>query len=229
MDRNHPAADPRRSPSSSTGSSVTTDTLLLAASVSVPPESEVFELGCGSGAALVTAAERNPGCTWTGLDIQEDLLAEARKASARPCGTGSFRWILCPVESVPSVFSRGVADAVIANPPYMVQASNRPSPSACRRTARSAPPLLLQRFIRAASHLLREDGTLVMVNRPENLTKMLLGFLASEMAPVLLQPVGDPDRPAELILLSGLKGSSRDLSILPQREAGSILDDAGLP
>lgn len=206
---------------------MTTDTLLLAASVSTPPGSEVFELGCGSGAALISAAEHNPGCAWTGLDIQEDLLAEARKASVEAGGTGRFRWVLCPVENVPSTFSRGVADAVIANPPYMIQASIRPSPSIVRRKARSAPPLLLQRFIRAAAHLLREEGSLVMVNRPDNLTTMLLGFLASGIAPVLLQPVGDIDRPAELVLLSGTKGSGSRLSILPQREVHWILRERG--
>lgn len=208
---------------------MTTDTLLLAYSVSVLPGSAVFELGCGAGGALLSAAARNPGCTWTGLDIQEKLLAEARKASADACVTGRFRWVLCPVEKVPSAFSEGVADTVIANPPYMVEASTRPSSSTTRRAARSAPPLLLQWFIRAASHLLRENGSLVMINRPENLPMMLLGFRASDISPVLMQPVGDRDRPAELVILSGMKGSRSRLSILPQREPDSILDGAVTP
>jgi len=203
---------------------MTTDTLLLAASVSIPAGSIVAELGCGAGGALLAAAGRNPGCLWIGLDIQWPLLLSAREASMQCSSPGSFRWVQCPVELVTSAFHEGVADLVIANPPYAVEPACRTSPDDSRRTARSAPPMLLHRFLRGAAHLLRSGGGFVMVNRPGNLPSMLLGFGAFGIRPERLQPVGRPGSPAELVLLTGRKGSAGSLVILPQRDAGELLD-----
>jgi tRNA1Val (adenine37-N6)-methyltransferase len=216
------AAAPAESPSG--GVPTTTDTLLLAASVSVRPGSTVVELGCGAGGALLSAAGRNPGCHWIGLDIQLPLLLSAREASMQCSSPGRFQWVQCPVELVTSAFREGVADLVIANPPYAVEDSCRSSPVDPRRTARSARPMLLYRFLRGAAHLLRPGGGFVMVNRPGNLPSMLLGFGAFGIHPERLQPAGSPGSPAELVLLTGRKGSAGSLVILPQREAGELLD-----
>jgi tRNA1Val (adenine37-N6)-methyltransferase len=203
---------------------MTTDTLLLAASVSVPVGSTVAELGCGAGGVLLAAAGRNHGCHWIGLDIQWPLLFSALEASRQCSSHGSFQWVLCPVEKVSSAFREGIADAVIANPPYAVEPSCRTSPDDPRRAARSAPPMLLHRFLSGAAHLLRPGGGFVMINRPWNLPSMLLGFGAFDIRPERLQPVGSPGSPAELVLLAGRKGTAGSLVILPQREAGELLD-----
>jgi tRNA1(Val) A37 N6-methylase TrmN6 len=203
---------------------MTTDTLLLAASVSVPPGSVVVELGCGSGGAMLAASGRNPGCLWIGLDIQLPLLRSAEETSTRMSNAGSFHWVLCPVEQVTSAFRGGIADAVIANPPYAPEGACRPSPADHRRAARSAPPLLLHSFLRGAAHLLRPGGRLSVVNRPGNLVSMLLGFGAFDIRPERLQPVGSPDSPAELVLLTGRKGSAGSLLLLPQRAAAELLE-----
>jgi tRNA1Val (adenine37-N6)-methyltransferase len=202
---------------------MTTDTLLLAASVSIPAGSTIVELGCGAGGALLVASRCNPGCIWIGLDIQWPLLLSAREASLQCSSPGSFRWVLCPVERVTSAFHAGIADLVIANPPYAVEDACRCSPDDRRRTARSASPMLLHGFLRGAAHLLRPGGGFIMVNRPSNLPSMLLGFGAFDIRPERLQPVGSPDSSAELVLLTGRKSAAGSLVILPQREAGELL------
>jgi tRNA1(Val) A37 N6-methylase TrmN6 len=185
----------------------------------------VVELGCGAGGALLVAAGRNPGCLWIGVDLQLPLLRSATEAAAGLSEAGSFfHWILCPVELVTSAFRGGIADAVIVNPPYASEGACRPSPSDSRRTARSAPTLLLHQFLRAAAHLLRPGGRLTVVNRPWNLASMLLGFGAFGIRPERLQPVGGPGSPAELVLLAGRKGSAGSLILLPQREAAELLE-----
>ena len=204
------------------GSEVTTDTLLLACSLDVPPGSLVIEMGCGSCGAMLAASEINPGCTWAGFDLRfapllEEISLQSTTSSPQP---------LFPVQADVSAppFRHGIADAVMCNPPFAREGDCRPSPVRTRELSRCSPPLLLHRFIRAGAALLREDGKLLLVNRPAMLGEMLLGFEASGIAAEKVQPVGMPGRSARSVVLSGRKGGRAGLRLLPQRTPESILE-----
>jgi len=62
-----------------------------------------------------------------------------------------------------------------------------------------------------------------MINKPSLLPEIILGCRAFGIAPVAIQPVGSPLKPAELIILHGRKGSREGLKILPQAEAESLI------
>ena len=211
------------------GASVTTDTLLLASALRTAPGSVIVDLGCGSGGASLYSSSLNPGCRWIGIDIRFEplkLMMASRDLQGTPVDAAA---VCCSLETVPSFFPECIADAVISNPPYGRTGSVRRSPQAERDRSRSGSGLLLYQFIRGAAHLLVPGGGFLIINRPSSLAEIILGCRAFGINPVAIQPVGSPDKPAELILLHGRKGSGEDLKILPQSEPEPLIRSAVLP
>ncbi|GEM_PF-1194726 len=202
-------------------SETTTDTLLLACSLAVPPGSLVVEMGCGSGGAMIAASRMNPGCRWIGFDLR---LAPLNGINARASGQSSLpqMFIMQADASAPPIKS-GKADAVMCNPPFAKDRERRRSPDPSRELCRSAPPMAIHRFIRTGADLLREGGTLVMINRPSVLPEMLLGFRASGLCAEIIQPVGMPACDARHIILTGRKGGRAAFRLSAQRTPESIL------
>jgi len=211
------------------GASVTTDTLLLASALRIAPGSVVVDLGCGSGAAALYSLSLNPGCRWIGIDIRFEplkLMMASRDLQGTPMDAAA---VCCSLENVPFAFPECIANAVISNPPYGRTGSVRKSPRVERDISRRGSGLLLYQFIRGAAHLLVQGGDFLMISRPSLLPSILPGCRAFGINPVALQPVGSPDKPAELILFHGRKGSGEDLKILPQSEPELLIRSAPLP
>ncbi len=208
------------------GASVTTDTLLLASSLRAAPGSVIVDLGCGSGGASLYSSSLNPGCRWIGIDIRYDslkLMKVSRDLQGTPVDISA---VCCSLETVPLAFLEGIADAVITNPPYGRAGAVRRSPNVERDRSRRGSGLLLYQFIRGAAHLLAPGGDFLIINRPSSLPAILPGCRAFGINPIALQPVGSPDKPAELIVFHGRKGSREELKILPQTEAESLIRSA---
>ncbi|MFO8183180.1 MAG: methyltransferase [Candidatus Aegiribacteria sp.] len=205
------------------GAPVTTDTLLLASLLSVPPGSTVVDLGCGSGGAMEAASEKNPGCRWIGIDIRPRPLAEMM----RTFGSSSLNAVCCRVEDVPRALPGEAADAVICNPPFTSAGRGRVSPCPSRSVSRTGSELLVLNFIRAAAHLLVPGGCFLLVGRPSMLPVMMLGCSTWNLGPETLQPVGRKGGPAVHAVLRCGKGSSAELIILPQSSAEEIISGGG--
>ncbi len=196
---------------------MTSDTLLLARSLSAAPGSLVVDLGCGRGGAALAAAAGNPGCRWLGVEIDPEALADAASAAGRARPPQDVAFVCCDVSRVPSALKGGIADAVLANPPYGVDGRSRPSPSGRRRLARTAGELSLYRFVAAGAHLLAPGGRLLLAGRPDMLPDMLLGMRASGLSPSLLRSFGPERGPAVRVVLEGSSGGA-SLAIAPREQ-----------
>lgn len=203
---------------------ITTDTLLLSTLLDVPEGSLLFDLGCGTGGSIEAASLRNPGCSWVGIDILPEHLRALMKAGRRWTSAARVCSVCCDVRDVPGVFRSSIADGIICNPPFMREGRSRSSPHHARALARRGPDLLTGRFIRAASHLLVPGGTLVVSGRPEMLPDLMLAMGTWGIGPRILQPVGEPGRPAVHIIIEGRKGKEGGLTLRPQVRAVELLE-----
>ncbi|MBD3277419.1 MAG: methyltransferase [Candidatus Aegiribacteria sp.] len=201
----------------------TTDTLLSASLLEVPPGSTVVDLGCGSGGGIFYASGVNPECRWIGIDVRLEALKLLLVSVMLNQTPSDISPVCCDVRRVPLAFRRECAQAVIANPPYGKRGYGRESPDCHRKTARSGEDLLLHSFTRAASHLLVAEGSFMMVVPPRRFADALLSCRAFGLSPASVQPVGEPDCPAELTVIVSKKGSTSKLEILPQTEPGKLL------
>lgn len=166
------------------GFRATTDSLLLAAAL---PDGRrtALEIGCGCGGALLPAAWRLSETAFTGLEIDAEAAALARRG-ARANGFNTR------IEIVDGNAARLPADwenrfdLVFANPPYFRSGEiSAPGEGKAGAYIESLP---LARWIDAMLHALRPKGTLVVIHRAAELPA-LMANLHTRTGEIAIMPV----------------------------------------
>lgn len=162
------------------------DPVLLAAACAAQAGQSVLELGCGGAAALCCLGARVPGLALTGLELQADYAALARRNLAENGLQGQV--LDGDVAAPPAPLRDMVFDHVIANPPYFEARKGL----AARNTGRGAGragDLGLDVWLGLAAKRLRPGGHALVIQRaervPELIGAMLQGLGSLELLPLL--------------------------------------------
>jgi tRNA1(Val) A37 N6-methylase TrmN6 len=192
------------------------DAILLAAAA--PKGANAVDLGAGIGtsglALLVRGAARHVSL----VDIDPDLVRLAAGNAERNGFAERAEAVRADVERVarrggPPRPAAGSADLVIMNPPFNDPETQRASPDAMRRRAHSAPAADLDQWIKAADRLLRGNGRLALIHRPEAIGT-ILPLLEPQFGAAEIIPVHPHARaPAIRIIVRAQKGKRTAASI----------------
>jgi tRNA1(Val) A37 N6-methylase TrmN6 len=186
--------------------------VFLAASLSAVPGETVLDLGCGVGVAMLCLQARLPGLILTGVEIQPELAALARRNLAENGFEGSI--YDTDASDLPAELKAQTFDHVMTNPPFFQRevGTNARNPS---REAGRRETMDLGRWIGIALRRLRPGGTLVMVNRIERLPDCL-SSMNGRLGDLRILPLSArTGRPAKLFILKGKKGAGGQLALLP--------------
>lgn len=182
------------------------DAVLLAASLSASLGETIAEAGCGVGAALLCAAHRLSGCTFTGFERDPEALALARLGVV----TNGF-------EARVTLTSHDVAerlanlenrfDQSFCNPPFFEPGSVR-APAAGRQAAYLAETPL-KAWILFLHHITRPGGRITLIHRAAALSDVLelLGPRTGEIGILPMRPA--PGAAASRVLVRARKGLRR--------------------
>lgn len=186
-----------------------TDPVLVAAACPAAPGQSVLDLGCGAGAASLCLAARVPGVALTGLELQEDYAALARRNAAE--NRIPMEVITGDLSEMPAVLRRGF-DHVIANPPYYPKGGS-PSPVAGRDRALRAE-LPLTDWVAAASRRLEPGGWLTMIFGADGLPEVLAA-LGTRLGSASVLPLCPREgKPALRVILRARKGGRSPFRLL---------------
>lgn len=146
------------------------DAVFLAAACPVKPGQTVLEVGLGTGAASLCLTHRVENIAITGLEVQPELAALARKnvaANNREGITVLDGNLLSP----PPELKPGSFDHVITNPPYVAQGNTSPHPS--RALAYAEGEADLQTWISFCLSRLKHKGILTMIHRADRVDEII--------------------------------------------------------
>ena len=180
------------------------DPVLLAASVPAREGQSVLELGCGSGAAILSLMARVPKLTTTGIELQPAYAALARRNADQ--NAAKLTVVQADLNALPDDLRQMQFDHVIANPPYFRPGAHSPSINQGRRIALGEDTPLGD-WIDVASRRLALRAYLHMIQKADRLPDMLAactGRLGS----------------IEVLPLSPRAGCSAELVILRARKGG---------
>lgn len=197
------------------------DTVLLGAAVAARDGERVLELGCGSGAALLIAAERNPGAHFVGLELDAGLV-ELAAANARANPTSARVEIVSgDVLALPGDW-RDQFDQVMLNPPFFNDPDSMRLPAdPARRAAFVHDAGDSAAWIGAALSCLKARGRVTVVHRADELGA-LLAALEGRAGEVWVRPIHPKAGvAARRVLVRARKGSRTPLSIA----SGLVLHD----
>jgi tRNA1(Val) A37 N6-methylase TrmN6 len=190
------------------------DAALLAAACGALPGQRVIEAGCGAGAALLSAALRQPDARFTGIERDPSALA---LALANIAANGLSDRVQAQGGDVEKRFSNlglPAFDAAMANPPFFDDPEGLRGPALERRDAWIADGGLVAwtKFLLKA---VREGGSITVIHRADRLGDLLalLGEGAGSFKVRAVQPYAD--KPAKRVLVRCVKTGKAPLILLP--------------
>ncbi|MBX3569076.1 MAG: methyltransferase [Rhizobiaceae bacterium] len=197
------------------------DALVLAAAVPGGFSGRLADFGAGAGAAGFAVAARLAGATAVLVEREAAMAACAARSIAHPANAalaGRISLIVADV-AAPAAVRRGAGlpdrsfDFVVMNPPFN-DGRDRAAPGALRRIAHVAPDDLFETWLRAATAVLRPDGGLAVIARPEQVG-ILVSAAKGRFGGLEILPVHPTaDKAAIRIVVRGRRGSRARLSIV---------------
>ena len=190
------------------------DAALLAAACDAVSGQRVVEAGCGVGGAMLAAAFRRPGASFSGLERDPQAAALARANIALNGLEGRVAVIEAALPL--SVTKLGLApfDAAMSNPPFFDDPKALRTPDASRLGAYMADDGLAA-WTGFLLKSVREGGTITLIHRADRLGD-LLALLAPKAGSVKIRPIQPfSDAPAKRVLVRAIKTGKAPLVLLP--------------
>ncbi|ODS00732.1 hypothetical protein AUC68_14235 [Methyloceanibacter methanicus] len=204
------------------------DAVFLAAAVPAQAGDAVLAPGPGAGTAGLCLLARVPGVDVTGVEIDANQCALARRNAARNGFGERFRAIEADLTAPAKILSsaglvREGYDQVMANPPFYGEGSVRMAPDAARAHAHVMPAGELERWVRFLTTMAGPRATLTLIHRADHLGPLLEG-LKDRFGALAIYPLF-PKRglPAIRVIVQGRKNSRAATRLLP----GLVLHEEG--
>lgn len=135
-------------------------------------KSIVLDLGTGNGVLGILLCGKTNLSKIYGVEIQEDMANIAQKSINLNKLNNRFEIINDNIKNLNSYFKNDSIDAIISNPPYKKDNSGLKNESQKKLIARHEITANLEDFISVSSKLLKSNGSLYMVHRPERLADL---------------------------------------------------------
>lgn len=183
------------------------DPVFLAAAVPARVGQTVLELGCGVGVAGLCLAQRVPGVSVTGVEIDADTADIARRNAA--ANGVDMETVCADLAALPPEIRAQSYDHVIANPPYFRDGTQSDGAKGAARHEET--PLAV--WIDVAARRLKPKGRMTLILRADRLDDALASVPKS-LGSVEIQPLAPrKGRDASLVLISAIKGGRAGLRL----------------
>lgn len=192
------------------------DAVLLANFANISSKADVLDLGTGTGIIPLLLAAKSKGKSWTGLEIQPEMVDMAERSVKLNSVEDKCHIVEGDLKNIKEVFKPGQFGAVTSNPPYMKESSGLKNMKDTVVIARHEVCATLEDVVQAASYLLKTSGTFTMVHRPTRLPEIMELMVKYRLEPKRMQLVQPrADKEPNLVLIEAVKEAGRECRMLP--------------
>ena len=180
----------------------------------IPAHSTVLDLGTGTGILGILLCGKTSLSKIYGVDIQEDVCEMASRSILLNHLENKFEIIHDDIKNLTNQFQENTFDAIVSNPPYKKDHSGIKSESETKLISRHEVTASLEDFIRIAAKLLKNNGSLYMVHRPERLADLFYLLRCYRLEPKKLRLVHSySNSKPKLVLVKATKDAKSFLNI----------------
>ncbi|MGD6874533.1 tRNA1(Val) (adenine(37)-N6)-methyltransferase [Sutcliffiella horikoshii] len=194
------------------------DAVLLAQFVYVPiQKGNIMDLCTGNGIIPLLLSKRTRG-NITGVEIQERLAGMAERSFSYNRLEDRLKIINMDLKELPAMLENKKYDVVTCNPPYfpLTEQEEKINSNIHYAIARHEIECTLEDVVRVCSQITKQGGKVAFVHRPGRLLDIISLMRKYRIEPKRLQFVHSKlGKPANTLLIEGIKDGNPDLKILP--------------
>lgn len=180
----------------------------------ITTNSKVIDLGTGTGILGILLCGKTKLSKIYGIDIQEDVCEMASRSIKLNHLEERFEVINKNIKDLESIFKENSFDAIVSNPPYKKNNSGLKNESISKLISRHEVTATLEDFISTSSKLLKNNGNIYMVHRPERLADLFYLLRKHHLEPKKLRLVYSySNSKPKLILVKATKNAKSFLNI----------------
>ena len=174
----------------------------------------VLDLGTGTGIIGILLCAKTKLSKIYGIDIQKDVCDMASRSIKLNNLEDKFEIINTNIKELTNTFEEASFDAIVSNPPYKKDNSGLKNESETKLISRHEITASLEDFISVSSKLLKSNGSIYMVHRPERLSDLFYLLKKSNLEPKKLRIVQSyQDSKPKLVLVKATKNAKSFLNI----------------
>lgn len=176
--------------------------------------SKVLDLGTGTGIIGILLCAKTKLSKIYGIDIQKDVCDMASRSIKLNNLEDKFEIINTNIKELLNNFEEASFDAIVSNPPYKKDNSGLKNESETKLISRHEITASLEDFISVSSKLLKSNGSIYMVHRPERLSDLFYLLKKYNLEPKKLRLVQSyQDSKPKLVLVKATKNVKSFLNI----------------
>lgn len=190
------------------------DAVLLANFAKMRKKDYVVDLCSGTGIIPFIIAGKNEVDHVTGVEIQSDMAEMANRSVLYNDLQDKIDFVQGDLKDDELLRRIGKVDVVTVNPPYKLQNSGIINENNKNAIARHEICCTLDDVIKASSILLKDNGKLYMVHRPERIADILCSMRKYKVEPKQIRMVQpNINKAPNLILIEGQKNGGKFLKL----------------
>ena len=175
--------------------------------------SEVLDLGTGTGIISILLSKKINAKKITGIEIQKKV-AEMAKKSVELNNLENVEIINEDIKELGKIFQQKSVDAIVTNPPYIKKENGLKNENENKLISRHEIKCELEDIIKISKILLKDTGTLYMVHRPDRLVDIIYNLRKYKMEPKKIRFVySNKEKECSLVLIKAVKNSGSFLKI----------------
>lgn len=177
------------------------DAVLLANFANIKRNTRVIDLCTGTGIIPFVIAGKTEARSILGIEIQEDFVDMANRSVKINNLNDRIQFICEDLKNLSELQQLEKADVVTVNPPYKLMSSGIKNPKDKLAIARHEVLCTLEDVIIASRKILKDNGRLYMVHRPERLADILCLMRKHRIEPKRIRLVHPNSQKAPNIVL----------------------------
>ena len=196
----------------------------------IKKESEVLDLGTGTGIISILLCGKTKLKHITGVEIQEDVFKMAKKSIELNNLENRFKIINEDIKNLSKIFPANSFDAIVTNPPYKKENTGLTSNDKTQLISRHEVMCNIENIAKISSYLLKSNCSIYMVHRPDRLVDIIQSFKKYKLEPKKIRFVYPKiGKEPNLILVKATKGAKEFLKVenplIVYNEDGTYTDE----
>lgn len=180
------------------------DAVLLANFSKVRRGANVIDLCSGTGIVPFILAGKTEASNIIGIEIQDEMVEMAKRSVLFNKLEDKIHFIHKDLKDLQSLKTLPKADVVTVNPPYKLKNSGIINPNDKNAIARHEICCTLEDVIKAAKAVLKDNGRIYMIHRPDRLADIICTMREYKIEPKLIQMIQPNTQKApNMVLIEG--------------------------